>query len=131
MEIHCCGCNHKVEARLTSGKEIYSHRPDLFNLPFWKCDSCNNYVGCHHKTKNKTKPLGCIPTKEIKNARKHIHILLDPIWKKGLISRGELYSILSEKIGKKYHTAEIQSVSDARLVYKAIKKLQTGLPHRL
>ena len=56
--IFCCGCQRKVDARLTNGEEMYPHRYDLANLPFWKCDVCQNFVGCHHKTKNRTKPLG-------------------------------------------------------------------------
>lgn len=79
MKIHCCECGNDVDARLTDGREIYPHRLDLFSLPFWKCDKCKNFVGCHHKTKYRTKPLGCIPTPEIKNARKQIHSLLDPL----------------------------------------------------
>ncbi len=62
MLIYCCGCNEKIKARLTNGEEIYPHRTDLYLLPFWKCDSCGNFVGCHHKTDNPTKPLGCIPS---------------------------------------------------------------------
>ena len=68
-----------VEVRLTNGAEIYPHRKDLSELPFWKCDTCGNFVGCHHKTGDPTKPLGVIPTSEIKRARQHIHRILDPI----------------------------------------------------
>ncbi|NTG07102.1 hypothetical protein [Rhizobium rhizogenes] len=56
--LFCCGCQAEVSARLTDGKEIYPHRRDLHDLPFWKCDACKNFVGCHHKTANHTKPLG-------------------------------------------------------------------------
>ena len=84
MKIYCCGCETIIEARLTDGSEIYAHRPDLSDLPFWCCDTCKNYVGCHHKTENRTQPLGCIPTKEIRDARKHIHALLDSMWESGL-----------------------------------------------
>ena len=122
MLIRCCGCEKKVEARLTNGGEIYPHRPDLKSLPFWKCDACGNYVGCHHKTKNRTQPLGCIPTPEIKNARQHIHKLLDPIWQSGKIKRKELYKILSDSLGWKYHTANIRSVEEARNVYRIIQE---------
>ena len=66
-KIYCCGCGKKVSPRLTSGKEVYPHRSDLIKLPFWKCDKCGNFVGCHHKTKNRTATLGVIATKEIKN----------------------------------------------------------------
>lgn len=119
MILHCCGCNEFVEPRLTDGGEIYPHRKDLSKLPFWKCDKCQNFVGCHHKTDKPTTPLGCIPTKEIREARKHIHALIDPMWKSKLIKRGALYAKLSEAIGCTYHTAEIKSIEDARRVYSA------------
>lgn len=67
--IFCCGCGVDVQARLTDVAEIYPHRDDLHSLPFWRCDACGNSVGCHHKTQNPTRPLGCIPTNEIK---KHV-----------------------------------------------------------
>ncbi len=70
--IFCCGCKADVRARLTSGKEIYPHRSDLSSLPFWRCDGCGNFVGCHHKTKDRTRPLGCIPTPEIKEERQRV-----------------------------------------------------------
>jgi hypothetical protein len=120
--IYCCGCEHKVNARLTDGAEVYPHRNDLKHLPFWKCDACGNYVGCHHKTKNRTQPLGNIPTPELRNARNHIHKLLDPLWQSGSYKRKSLYCELSEAIGWKYHTAKIKSLEEAREVYKLIKR---------
>lgn len=123
MLIRCCGCNEKVEARLTDGVEIYPHREDLHELPFWKCDTCGNFVGCHHKTKNRTQPLGCIPTPEVKNARKHIHRILDPVWQSGRMTRKEVYAYLTDKMGWKYHTANIRSVEEAREVWRHIRAL--------
>ena len=120
VNIYCCGCKTKVDARLTDGAEIYPHRQDLSSLPFWRCDTCGNYVGCHHKTKNRTKPLGCIPTPEIKNARQYIHKILDPIWKSGRISREELYANLSDQLGWEYHTANIKSIEEARRFYRLV-----------
>lgn len=122
--IFCTGCGRDVEARLTDGKEIYPHRHDLHSLPFWKCDCCNNFVGCHHKTKDRTRPLGCIPTKEIKNARQHIHRILDPIWKSKRMPRGKVYSKIAKALGiDEYHTAEIRSVEEAREVYRVVKEI--------
>lgn len=123
--IYCCGCQCDVIARLTTGAEIYPHRPDLHSLPFWKCDDCKNFVGCHHKTKNRTKPLGCIPTKEIKNARQHIHRILDPLWKSRRMKRGEVYRMIKTRMGmdRDYHTAEIRSVDEARAVYKVVREI--------
>lgn len=123
MKIRCCGCGHDVEARLTNGKEVYPHRPDLFSLPFWKCDVCGNFVGCHHKTANRTRPSGCIPTPEIKRIRMQIHALIDPIWKSGRMSRSKLYLMLSKKIGWEYHTAKIKTAEEGERVLKIAEGL--------
>lgn len=123
MKIHCCGCECDVDARLVSGKDIYIQRPDLYETPFWLCDTCGNYVGCHHKTTNKTKPLGVIPTTEIRKARRMIHELIDPVWQSGKVSRSVLYGIISKKIGKRFHTAEIRTIDEAREIYKIAKEI--------
>lgn len=125
-QIHCCECQKEVEARLTYGKEIYGHRSDLHTLPFWICDTCKNYVGTHHKTKDKTKPLGCIPNKEMKGVRKHIHALLDPIWnsKEGnekWKERARIYRYLTQELCYEYHTAEIKTVDEAKKIYRLIQ----------
>lgn len=119
MKIWCCSCADNISARLTDGAEIYPHREDLSDLPFWKCDTCGNHVGCHHKTKNRTQPLGNIPSPELKEARKHIHALIDPMWKAKKISRSALYAKMSEKIGWQYHTATLRTIEEARRAYRA------------
>lgn len=123
-QIHCCGCDEKVEARLTDGKEIYPHRSDLYSLPFWKCDTCGNYVGCHHKTIHRTNPLGHIPTPELRNARRHIHAILDPIWKNGFIKRNKLYAMISKECGWNFHTSMIRSVEECRKIYKIVQHIK-------
>ncbi len=120
--IYCCGCVKDVDARLTDGGEMYPHRPDLLSLPFWRCEGCGNFVGCHHKTKNRTEPLGCIPTPELKSARKELHALIDPIWQSGKMGRRELYEAISRDIGWSYHTAKIRTMDEARAAYRAAKK---------
>lgn len=123
MIIFCCSCEKDVRARLTNGGEIYPHRRDLKRLPFWRCDACGSFVGCHHKTKERTKPLGCMPTPEIRSARREIHSILDPLWQSGQIARGELYRRLRSVIGREYHTAEIRSIDEARVVLSAIRAI--------
>ena len=120
--IHCCACTREVDARLTDGREIYPHRPDLRSLPFWRCDACGNFVGCHHKTKNRTEPLGCIPTAELKEARKKLHALIDPIWQSGKMGRRELYAAMSRDLGWEYHTAKTRTMDEARAAYHAARK---------
>lgn len=121
--IYCCGCEKDVEPHLVTGKEIYPHRKDLYSLPFWRCNDCMNFVGCHHKTTDRIRPLGCIPTPAIKAARKNIHKLLDPLWQLGKIKRKDVYRLLSEKLGKEYHTAEIRTTEEAEEVCRYLKGL--------
>ncbi len=129
-DIWCCGCQKIVSAILVSGEKIYPHRPDLKELPFWQCDGCNGYVGCHHKTLNRSKPLGNIPSKEIKGARQHIHKLIDPLWKnheEPYRARGWIYRFIAEKMGiKEYHTAEIKTIEEARKVYSVALKIKSA-----
>ena len=118
--IYCCGCEKAVQARLTNGKEIYPHRKDLYKLPFWKCDSCGNYVGCHHKTKKPTKPLGSIPTPEIRKVRQSLHKEIDEVWRDmKLCTRGKLYRLISKYLGKEFHSANVNSKDEATEVLKA------------
>lgn len=130
MKLYCCGCEEKIPARLTDGTEIYPHRPDLADLPFWKCDACGNFVGCHYKTADRTKPLGCIPTPEIKVERKKIHALLDPVWKSGQVKRATLYGRISRRLGWNYHTASIQSLEEAQFVYRIAQEVIRDLNSR-
>lgn len=115
----------KVTARITSGFEIYPHRSDLSNLPFWICDTCKNYVGCH-KTSNRLQPLGFIPTKELRTARIYIHAILDPIWKQKRMARTKLYKLISDKVGYKFHTANIKTIEEARKAYLIIKEIASS-----
>lgn len=122
--IWCCGCEADVSARLTDGREIYPHRKDLQDLPFWKCVTCGNFVGCHHKTEDRTRPLGCIPTKALKDARQHIHRILDPLWQTNRMPRGKVYAAIAKKMGRdEYHTADIRSVEEARQVWRIVSEL--------
>lgn len=118
MKLYCCGCRAEVEPRLTSGQEIYPHRGDLARLPFWKCDTCGNHVGCHHKSADPLKPLGIIPTAELRQVRARIHAVLDPLWQSGKVHRGVLYARLSCRLGYEYHTANLRTLGEAEKVLR-------------
>ena len=124
MEIYCCDCEEEVEARLTSGKEIYAHKLNLYKKQFWICDSCKNYVGCHYKSDTPAKPLGCIPTAQISAARLKIHKVLDPLWKSGKFTRKEVYNKISRQLGYAYHTGDIRTPLQGHLVMSIIKRIQ-------
>ena len=120
-KLYCCNCQTDVKARLTDGSEIYPHREDLAHLPFWKHDACGGYVGCHHKTAQRTRPLGNIPSHAMKGYRQRIHAIIDPIWKQGRMPRREIYAQLSSIIGREYHTAELRTEKEAKAIIEAIK----------
>lgn len=123
--IWCCACNAFVQARLTDGREIYPRFHALADKPFWLCDDCSNYVGCHHKISGRrTQPLGVIPTPELRAARKHIHDLIDPLWKLGHLTRNDLYTFLSHALGRPYHTADLRTLEEARTIYREGLKLR-------
>jgi hypothetical protein len=124
--IWCCGCNADVAARLTDGQEVYPHCLDLASLPFWRCDACGRFVGCHYKTQDRTRPLGVIPTLAMRHARQHIHSILDPIWKDGRMSRKQIYARLTETLGRQYHTADLRTMDEARMIYREVARLSTG-----
>lgn len=123
MQIWCCACQRDVDARLTDGREVYPHRPDLANVPRWICDHCGNSVGTHHKAGGSTRPLGNIPSPELKKARMHIHALIDPVWKSKRVKRGRIYGLLSQRLGYEYHTGEIKTIDEARRVYRAAQEI--------
>lgn len=126
--LYCCGCEKYVKPSLVNGRTVYPHRKDLFKLPFWRCDDCGNFVGCHHKTRKPTTPLGCIPTKAIKKLRMEIHNkYLDPLYMEYGKDRKAIYKYISDRIGKPYHTGEIKSEDEAIDIIGIIVELWEGL----
>jgi hypothetical protein len=123
MKIYCCGCKKYVIPRLTTGREIYPHRENLHRLKFYKCDTCNNYVGTHKNSVKKIIPLGNISTSKLRNLRMQIHNLIDPIWKSGKMKRKDLYKKISQEIGWEYHTAKIRSADEAEKIITILKKI--------
>ena len=121
MKIKCCGCDDDVEADLVKGSSIYTGWTQLYEKQFWKCPVCKNYVGCHPGTE---KPLGSIPTKELRTARGHIHKILDPLWKGGQRKRGSVYAELSRRLGYSYHSGEVSTIEEARKIYRIIQEMR-------
>jgi hypothetical protein len=122
--IYCCTCESEVQCNLINAKEAYPHRDDIYG-DFWQCQNCKNFVGCHAGIKKR--PLGCIPTPEIKNARRKLHEIIDPLWQKGKISRGDLYKKISGYMDFEYHTAELRTIEDCRKVWSFVKELEKSL----
>lgn len=120
-KIYCCPCQQYVEANEISGREAYPHRADLQSKLFWQCPHCLHFVGSHADGK----PLGVIPTKALREARKHIHARLDPLHKtqsRNRWTRKALYKAISKRLGYEYHTAELRSIEEARKVWSILNE---------
>lgn len=126
MEVKCMPCGGFVTAELVTGDVIYPHRPDLKDKMFYRCPHCGGYVGCHPHTIN---PLGVIPTEEIRKGRLYVHNIIDPLWKKKLIKRGEIYRRLSEAVGHTYHNGECCDIEDLRKAYAEAKRIRDEVFH--
>ncbi|CUA90875.1 Protein of unknown function (DUF3268) [Chelatococcus sambhunathii] len=122
-EAPVCPACHLV-CRLTNGREVYSHRPDLHDKPIWRCDGCDGYVGCHPGT---TRPLGTPAGAELRRARMLLHDqMIDPLWMTAIeaggyqpedraarakivrAARNRVYAFLAERLGlsrEETHTA--------------------------
>lgn len=135
MIVPCLHC--QKPARLTTGKEIYPHRPDLFSKPIWKCDDCDATCGCHPGGNN---PLGYPANKQTRNARMQLHnARLDPLWKSGPKKlrkslRVAVYRHLSECMeipSEKTHTGMFD-IEQCRKAWKCLSQItQAQLIERL
>jgi hypothetical protein len=64
--------------------------------PVWRCELCKAWVGVHKGT---TRPLGRLANAELRVLKQRAHAAFDPIWKSGLMNRGDAYAWLSDQLG--------------------------------
>ncbi len=74
--LECVECD-RAAPTLTTGREIYPHRPDLWDQSYWRCE-CGAYVGCHKGT---DLAKGRTAKKETLAARGRAHAVFDPLWR--------------------------------------------------
>jgi hypothetical protein len=110
----CGSCDLRGPVHLSTGRYVYPHRLDLWDLPFWKCDNCGAHVGCHPGT---TRALGLPANAETRAARRLAHAVFDAIWsKKKILSREEAYAWLSHEMSiHPIHIGELNVEQCARV----------------
>lgn len=95
----CQYCGNPAE--LVTGAVIYPRRDDLHAKRFWRCAPCRAYVGCHDPGNgygDGTRPLGVLANAELREAKKAVHAVLDPLWRSGRMSRKRAYRWLAERM---------------------------------
>ena len=128
MKIFCVECQKDIKPKKVSGSMVYPLSPRLAHDSFWMCNSCKNFIGCHkNANKNKTRPLGVIANKELKQARIQLHNIIDPIWQSEKMKRGSVYAVISKELGYTYHTGELRSVDEARKVWRIVAELSNNV----
>lgn len=119
-EIYCCSCEKDVLAKQITGDVAYPNSLKLYTKKFWQCSACLCFVGCHPSGK----PLGVIPTKQMRKLRSEIHGWIDDLWKKQICSRGKIYSKMSELMGvEEFHTAKLKTIAEHYQALECAKKL--------
>lgn len=124
--IYCTVCKQDVAAQECYGRHIYLRRPDLADKRFYMCPTCGNYVGTHKDGR----PLGTIPSPELRDQRKWVHNVIDPYWlghgHADRAKRKQLYSALSEALGKEYHTGNLNSREECVKVVSCYVRLRNS-----
>jgi hypothetical protein len=130
-------------ALLVRGAVIYPHRPELAEVPFWRCNGCGGYVGCHPGTE---RPLGTCAGPELRRARKLLHARFEPLWtharaqgsRAARRARMGAYSALGAALGIEggVHFGEMD-LATCRLAWRAldtitldtVRQFSRGAPH--
>lgn len=116
----------KQDAELVKGEKIYGPGYPYSKKPFWLCDGCEAYVGCHPGTQT---PLGSPANKETRKARNAAHAAFDPIWKGKKRGRAQAYALLAKKLGLHPDRCHI-GYFDTRMceqVLKAVEEINATL----
>lgn len=83
-------------ADLVTGEAVYPHRRDLHERLFYRCRTCDAWVGTHRGT---TKPLGRLANAELRQAKVAAHAAFDAKWRRLAWKRGAAYRWLASALG--------------------------------
>jgi len=114
VEVICPYCGNP--AIYGPNEEFYNGRRYGKSYMCYYCKPCDAYVGTHNNT---TKPLGTMANPELRNLRIQAHLLFDPLWRSGKMTRNQAYRMLKDKMGKWIHMGE-STVEDCQLIIQAL-----------
>lgn len=105
------------EAQWVENSVVYGRRYGKSYM-CWYCE-CGAYVGCHNNT---NVPLGTLANKETREWRMKAHEAIDPLWRSGERSRGDVYNAISGALGYRVHVGE-SSIEQCRAIIEAASHL--------
>jgi hypothetical protein len=92
------GCNYcDAVVEIDISQRIYGPKSQDYGLVH-VCtnENCGAYVGCHKDTDT---PKGLLANAVTRAYRMAAHAVIDPLWRKKMYERAEVYRILGEKMG--------------------------------
>lgn len=95
----CRYCNKP--AKFIPNEEIYNGTRYGKSYMMWYCKGCDAYVGTHEN--DPKRPLGELANKELREAKKKAHRIVDRYWRSGKLKRGHVYSRLTKYFGEETH----------------------------
>jgi hypothetical protein len=116
-------CNHcGKEAVWVENKEIYGRNYGDSYMVWW-CKPCDAFVGCH---KNTRVPKGrFLAKRELREARKLAHSIIDPLWKSGRYSRNKVYMELARAFKRQVHVGDTETPEECHEIIKTAKLIFT------
>lgn len=100
----CCGDDLVV---LVGNEVVYGRECGDWPV-IYLCMACGAFVGCHPHS---VYPLGLMADDETRSLRRALHAMIDPTWKSGLRSRGEVYGLMAGLMGfgpeRRFHVGEL------------------------
>lgn len=121
MSLYCCTCKTQTRTRLVTGELVYPNNRKLEDTPFILCTQCKtSFVGCHPNTR---KPLGPMAGTDLRRARSDLHGHMDRLWKRGVMTRKEMYKRISEAVGFTFHTGSLKTVEEAEKIKLTVLRL--------
>lgn len=89
------------------------------------CRPCDAYVSVH---KGSNTPMGTMANKTLRELRKKVHNIIDPIWQSGKLHRAQVYNRLSNHLGVDYyHTGLADERMCQRIISYANPKRRNNL----
>ena len=111
--MNCNHCNNPAE--WVENKEIYGRNYGKSYMT-WLCRACDAFVGCHENTK---RPKGrFLAKKDLRQARKKAHSVIDPLWQSGKYKRRTIYIRLEEAFGKQVHVGDTETPEECEEIIK-------------